>query len=486
MGKASPSADIKLLRRRSRALGISIRTKRASKTQPEPSYDLIDSASGQVLYSRLSLADAAKRLGSIAEDRAHKGPAPEHERCSVCGTPRLATFRWCKSCGSDFEGFKAAEPAREPTEPLMDEALRFCEWCGQDQNLVPGGGPLIRTSRGEFLCSGCAEGLAATDGSTTAGVPISPLAPAIEEARMEHARHERGRRRLRRWSLLSAGTLGLVAFVIATQLPTGGEPAKGEGGVLGATATARTHGDPIDQATASVPPAALGDSAASPSVAPSPSLTPAMPAAGEAIVQVDKGRVVTWTGLYEESRIQVIVPVHNGGTDWVVLPRSASRYRVMDGRGRELASGLFTVALPGSIGPNQTAYLVETVSAVFIGGSGTPTVEAAVVAAPVARPPASLKVTDLRARIGPDGGLRLTGVVHNDGPTATGWLIAGGVLIDASGRPISAVYDPGRVGPLPAGASATFDTAYPGAPPPPDQDFTLLGIAFEAFDEARD
>jgi hypothetical protein len=280
--------------------------------------------------------------------------------------------------------------------------------------------------------------------------------------------------------------LGVLALVIATQQLAFRQLPEDEGGVLGATATAEGADYSIDQASASVPPAGPRDSAASPSVASSPSATPATPAAGDVVVHVDKGTVRTWTGPYEESRIQVIVPVRNRGTDWVALPRSTSRYRVTDGRGRELASGLFTVALPGIIGPNQTAYLVETVSAVFVGGSGTPTVEAAVVAAPAARPAASLKVTDLRAMTSPDGGLRLIGVVRNDGPAATGWLIAGGVLIDARGRPVGAVYDPGRVGPLPAGASATFDTAYPGAPPPPDQGYTLIGVAFGALDETGD
>ena len=114
------------------------------------------------------------------------------------------------------------------------------------------------------------------------------------------------------------------------------------------------------------------------------------------------------------------------------------------------------------------------------------TVETVVVATGTTRPEASLKVTDLRAATGPDGGLRLTGVVHNEGTVSTGWLIAGGVVINERGRPMGAAYDPGRIGPLPAGASATFDTAYPGAPPPPDQDFTLVGVAFEALDQTGD
>jgi hypothetical protein len=165
------------------------------------------------------------------------------------------------------------------------------------------------------------------------------------------------------------------------------------------------------------------------------------------------------------------------------LPRSASRYRVVDARGRELASGMFTVALPGVVAPNETAYLVETVSATFVAGTGTPTVQTEVEAVPVAEPTASLSVTDLQAAASPDGGLRVTGVVHNLGETSTDWLVAGGVLVDADRRPLGAVYDPGRVEPLPAGGSIRFETTYPGAPAPTDRGVTLIGFAFEALDD---
>jgi hypothetical protein len=465
MDKASPNVDIKQLRLRAKVLGISIRARRASQAKPVPAYDLIDSASGRVLYARLSLADVELSL------------ARTQERCSSCGTPRLATFRWCRSCGGDFEPFKAAPPSIDPrARTQRSRSRRFCESCGEDQGLVPGGGALTRAPDGEYLCSGCADRLAADERPSAASRPSPPLPTTIEIGRSATRR-----RRLPGWIPVGA-VLGISALVIAMQQPAFRQSPASDGGVLGAIATAeRPSGEP----QGSMPrPSGQGDSAASPS--PSSSANRATPVAGEAVVRVDRGTARIWTGPYGEVRIQVIVPVRNSGTDWVALPRSASTYRVVDGHGRELASGLFTAALPGIIGPNQTGYLVETVSAVFSAGRGTPTVETEVAAVPVARPTASLSVTDLRASTAADEGLRLTGVVHNEGPATTGWLVAGGVLIDATRRPMAAVYDPGRVGPLRPGASAAFDTAYPGAAPAPDEGFSIIGVAFEALGPVGD
>jgi hypothetical protein len=154
MGKASPSADIQLLRRHARALGVSIRTARTSKSHPDPAYDLIDSSSGQVLYTRVSRAEAERGLRAIAADRARPRPVGEHERCPTCGTPRLGNFRWCKSCGSDFKPYKGGEQLGQWALPT-EESPRFCESCGADQRLVQGGG-LTKTSEGDYLCSGCA------------------------------------------------------------------------------------------------------------------------------------------------------------------------------------------------------------------------------------------------------------------------------------------------------------------------------------------
>jgi hypothetical protein len=296
---------------------------------------------------------------------------------------------------------------------------------------------------------------------------------------------------MRRLAVPAAAIAGLVALVVATQQAGMWQHSQGEGAVLDDTATrpASAGSSVYSQPPAGAPDdsgAGASSGSRSPAqsfgaAAPSNAAAPPSPVPAKSGVTVGKGNVMTWKGAFGEDRLQVIVPVRNGGAGWMSLPRSASRYRVVDARGRELASGMFTVALPGVVAPNETAYLVETVSAAFVTGAGTPTVEANVEAVPIAQPTASLRVTDLRAAATPDGGLRVTGVVHNLGATATDWLVAGGVLVDADRRPLGAVYDPGRLEPLPAGASIRFDTTYPGAPAPTDRRVTLIGFAFEAL-----
>jgi hypothetical protein len=468
MDQASPSADIKQLRRRARALGISIRTKRASKSRPTPAYDLIETASGRLLSGGLSrLVDIEEHLESAAVDR-RDGDA-RGEVCPACATPRVAFFRWCQSCGRDFEAFKTESAALDESHRRPDPAPdRFCESCGKDQSLSADG-PLTRTPDGAYLCRSCAQRRATADQRP---LPVVRTRPAF----IPPAKRRRPIRRPGTWAVIAA-TIGLLA-VVATQLPRLQQPAGG--GVLGETATGDVKA-PESTGDRSISPVSRSPSAGSPSVAPEP--TGAGSPAGEASVTVGEGTVTTWTGAFGEARIQVIVPVRNTTASWVGLPRSASRFRVVDGGGRELASGLFTVALPGVIGPDQTAYLVETVSASFVAGTGTPKVEATVEAAPVDEPATSLQVTDLQAEAGPDGGLRLKGTVENKGPAPADALIAGGVLLDAQRRPVGAVYDPGLAGPVAAGASVPFETAYPGAPPPPDGDATLVGFAFEANDD---
>jgi hypothetical protein len=476
MENMSPDPDIRKLRRRARTLDVAIRTKRSSRSRPEPTYDLIDLASGQVLSAGLSRSDLASDLARIAEDRgvAHVQRQPE-----------------------DGARVQAAPPqSGDPTPARADPRPRFCESCGQDQALVAG--TLTRTPEGAWVCANCATTTwePATSESSSGSVDSTPATTRTASARRRALSGQpplADRRGVvkrsagaRRWIPVSAALLGVATLVVATQQPAFRQAAEG-GGVLGETARATSDAGASIAGSDTAEPAASGSNRATPrgSIAASASTTPARSAAPAATaVRVGNGTVTTWTGPYQETRMQVVVPITNEGTDWVALPRSASRYRVLDGGGRELASGLFTIALPGTIGPKETAYLVETVSAVFVAGKGTPTVKADVAAVPATKPAASLRVTDVAATTGPDGGLRVTGVVHNDGQATTGWLVAGGVLVDAKGQPLGAAYDPGRVGPLDPGATATFDTGYPGAPPPGDAGTKLVGVAFEALDQS--
>jgi hypothetical protein len=195
---------------------------------------------------------------------------------------------------------------------------------------------------------------------------------------------------------------------------------------------------------------------------------------GDAVVR-------TWKGPYGETRLQVIVPLRSDDSRWLRLPRAQSTYRVVDGAGREIASGVFTAALPAAVGPGEAAYLVDTVSVAFENPTGSPVVDVDVSATATDRPISALSVSDLRATIGTGGGLRVTGRVHNVGTLASAWVMAGAVALGPDGSPLGAVYDPTDIGRLEAGQTLPFDTEYPGAPPlSAGLAHDLVGMAFEA------
>jgi hypothetical protein len=175
--------------------------------------------------------------------------------------------------------------------------------------------------------------------------------------------------------------------------------------------------------------------------------------------------LLTWRGVLGELRLQVIVPVRNGGSGWIRLARSASSYEVYDRAHRTVASGIFTISLPEVIGPGETAYLVDTVSVAF----GRPTDFASskthVGAAPADAPGARLSVTSIAISTGSGGGLRAVGEVRNDGDSTAESIVAGVVVLGGSGRPLGAVYDLTDAPQLEPGATIPFDTEYPGAPP---------------------
>jgi hypothetical protein len=219
MDQASPSADIKQLRRRARTLGLSIRTKRPSKSRPTPAYDVIETASGRLLSGGLSsLVDIQRHLESAVVDR--RGSDARGEACPACGTPRLAFFRWCQSCGLDFETFKTQSVAADTRLSRPDLAPdRFCESCGKDERLAFGEGSFIRTPEGAYLCRRCAERRGAT---YERQAPVPATRPASELVG-----------RLGTWAAIAV-TIGLLA-ALAIQLS--GADRAADGAVLNRRAT---------------------------------------------------------------------------------------------------------------------------------------------------------------------------------------------------------------------------------------------------------
>jgi hypothetical protein len=351
----------------------------------------------------------------------------------------------------------------------------FCESCGRYHDpAFPAGGTLRQSADGRYLCPRCfaIEGQAASESGRVA----RGLSRSVRRA----AAWISGRRGL----VVAAGAIGVIAVVVGWQWMQP-QVTPLDGGVLGAIQNGPSATTSQAGGTAATAAASATAQASQP---PTPGAASASPSSEVGTVEsaflLDEPAALTWRGSLGETRMEVIVPVRNVGSGWIQLPRSASTYQVVDGQGREIASGVFTAALPTSIGPSQVGYLIDTVSVAFVAPRGTPSVKAQVEAVPVDRPSAELTVTNLVTSTGASGGLRVTGVVRNQGARTADWVIAGAILLGDGGRPLAAVYDPSDVGRLDPGAALAFDTEYPGAPPPPDDaGTTLVGIAFEALDD---
>jgi hypothetical protein len=221
---------------------------------------------------------------------------------------------------------------------------------------------------------------------------------------------------------------------------------------------------------------------AAPSSTPSSTPTPT-PETPTGIIEAVPGNpvVLTWTGQFGELRLQVILPVRNVGADWLRLPRSKSTYRILDRARRDLGGGVFTAALPEFVGPGETAYLTDTLSASFADPREVITAESDVHAVAADPPGTLLSVAAVALSTGPSGGLEASGQVRNDGAVPARSVIAGVIALDQAGRPIGAVYDLTDVGPIEPGATIKFNTEYPGAPPIRDSAVgSAIGFAFES------
>ena len=299
--------------------------------------------------------------------------------------------------------------------------------------------------------------------------------------------------------------LTVLAVLGSTLLPALLGPS-GDGGVQGVTRlgpgdsrpeanhhsaipSVGTSGSPVPSPAESATPAPLASPTVSntpaPSASPTVSNTPTPSAAngvaqGEPALTLGRIAVRTWEGPYGETRLQVIQPVRNDDNRWVHLPLSLSTYRIASADDQEVASGIFTAALPATIAPGETGYLVDTVSVAFVEPTDSDSVESEVQAVAADPPVGAFSVSELRAAVGVGGGLRVTGQVQNEGTKATRWVMAGAVVLAPNGRPLGAVYDPSDVGRLGPGQTRGFDTEYPGAPPiSAGIAAELVGVAFE-------
>lgn len=345
----------------------------------------------------------------------------------------------------------------------------YCEFCGRYPPFVERlqGGGLKRTAEGVYLCPACRS---------------MSMAPARAASPLPSTRWGPSRSVRRRGPAVAVVSgLTVLAVLGSTLLPTLLGP-PGDGGVQGVTRLG--PGDSTPEASPPSPiPSVRHDGSPMPSPAGSATPTPSAAngvAQGKPALTLGRIAVRTWDGPHGETRLQVIQPVRNDDTRWIHLPLSLSTYRIATANDQEVASGIFTAALPATIAPGETGYLVDTVSVAFVEPTDTDSVESDVQAVATDPPAGSLSVSELSAAVGVGGGLRVTGRVENEGTEATRWVMAGAVVLAPNGRPLGAVYDPSDVGRLGPGQTRGFDTEYPGAPPiAAGVAAELLGVAFE-------
>jgi hypothetical protein len=268
---------------------------------------------------------------------------------------------------------------------------------------------------------------------------------------------------------LTVGLLVATAFV----LTVGPEPEPG-GGVAGATGTPAARGSGPASKSAG------GESTygSPPTYSRPTSAVSAAPSVSSAALRTE-ATIRAWRS-GGVTRAQIVVTVTNLADAAVEFVPSGSRYRVVDRDRHEIASGVFTYAAPDTIEPGGRAYLIETISSIFVSPANVDRVEAVPATRPASRRPLLLETRDVKWRAGPEGGLEATGTVVNtsDRTIEAGFVCV--VFFDGAGRVLGGVYDLTSARGLMPAASAGFTTSYPGTPPvPADAVARAEAIAFD-------
>jgi hypothetical protein len=133
------NSDMKRLRSQARRLDITIRAQPASSASQPRAYSLIDRATGMVIQANIGLDDLSTRLWWITRDRrrAETGPFQAlSEQCPSCGASRIGAFRYCISCGLDYEASLKSPPDQGWWMPRLDANDPFLPGQGR-RNPIP-------------------------------------------------------------------------------------------------------------------------------------------------------------------------------------------------------------------------------------------------------------------------------------------------------------------------------------------------------------
>lgn len=109
-----PIQQLNDLRPRARRMGIAIRKQRPTRASDPPLYRLLNRESGDLIRRDLALVDVPTELFWIIRDqrRALNDPSAElpEDDCPSCRSRRVGFFRFCTTCGFDYEAERIPAP----------------------------------------------------------------------------------------------------------------------------------------------------------------------------------------------------------------------------------------------------------------------------------------------------------------------------------------------------------------------------------------
>jgi hypothetical protein len=195
------AGEIERLRAQARRLGVSIRTKRATRAAPTRAYNLIEQESGRVLGADLQSVDEVReRLWWVVRERREGliDPAVDPDAhgppCPSCGTPRLAFFRWCRHCGLDLEtthenGYRTpATVGLAPRQVVVAMTPPIAPWAAKAANppaSEPTSGDAASTASSAATGTGAAR--VPRPDLTSARVRLAKARPYLTQARRDVA-----------------------------------------------------------------------------------------------------------------------------------------------------------------------------------------------------------------------------------------------------------------------------------------------------------
>jgi hypothetical protein len=256
---------------------------------------------------------------------------------------------------------------------------------------------------------------------------------------------------------LSACTTATTA--VATQPPTGSEPA---------AATAGTN------------------PASAPTVAPATAAPTDAPMAGSK-VGITQTLFQPWNSGFGAINYNIVIEVQNTGGQPANIHSGDQSFTVLATDGTVLSTGSFTYSFPEIVGPGEFGYYIA--QGAFDDGTKMADVsklQPSLSSSDSDKPaPANWEFSSIKVSAADyTGGAQVSGMVKNTDAADANLGMVGVILFDAEGKILGAVYDNVGLMQLRAGQSKGFKTSYPSTPkfnPKAVASYKTFGFDFSFF-----